>query len=124
MLYNLPETAGDIIVVQATETLTAKDYTETFIPLLEEKLAAHEKVRVLLYLDHGFTGFEAAALWEEAKFGLAHRNDFLRLAVVGDAGWMEWLAKIGDLLAGGETRHFTGAQFLQALHWIDGNDEA
>ncbi|MDI3324384.1 STAS/SEC14 domain-containing protein [Pontibacterium granulatum] len=123
MLYNLPETAGDIIVVQATDTLTAKDYTETFIPLLEEKLATHEKVRVLLYLDHGFTGFEAAALWEDAKFGLAHRNDFLRLAVVGDADWMEWLAKIADLLAGGETRHFTSSQFLQALHWIDGNDE-
>ena len=123
MLYVLPETAGDLIVVQATDTLTAKDYQDIFIPMVEEKVEAHQKVRVLLYLDHGFTGFEAAALWEDAKFGVAHRNDFIRLAVVGDADWINWLAKIGDLIVSGETRHFTGSQFLQALHWIDGSDE-
>lgn len=123
MLYVLPETAGDIIVVQATETLTAKDYQETFIPQMEEKVAAHGGVRVLLYLDHGFTGFEAEALWEDLKFGLAHRNDFIRLAVVGGSEWVDWLLKVADGLMKGETKHFSEAQFLQALHWIDGNED-
>lgn len=123
MLYVLPETAGDIIVVQATETLTAQDYQDTFIPLITEKVEAHGAVRVLLYLDHGFTGFKTEALWEDAKFGLTHRNDFIRLAVVGGGQWLDWLLAVGNTISKGETKHFTESQFLHALHWIDGSDE-
>jgi len=123
MLYELPESAGDLLVIQATDTLTTSDYTDIFIPKVEEKLAAHGKIRALVYLDHNFTGFEAGALWEDAKFGLAHRNDFIRLSMVGDQQWLEWLTNVANHLIEGETRHFTASQFLQALHWADGSDE-
>lgn len=120
MLYVLPETAGDIIVVQATDKLTASDYQETFLPLMTEKIAAHGAVRCLLYLDHGFTGWETGALWQDAKFGMQHSNDFIRIAVVGGNNWLDWALKTGELFISGEAKHFTESQFLQALHWIDG----
>ncbi|MGB0468618.1 MAG: STAS/SEC14 domain-containing protein [Pontibacterium sp.] len=123
MLYVLPETAGDILVVQATGTLSSEDYQDTFIPLLTEKIESHGAVRVLLYLDHGFTGFEAGALWQDVTFGLKHREDFLRIAVVGDQQWIDWITRVGTACISGESRHFTASQFLQALHWIDGSNE-
>ena len=119
MLYVLPETAGDIIVLQATGTLTEADYTDTLSPLLEEKVAAHNAVRCLIYLDPGFEGMEVTAIWEDTKLGLKHGRDFLRLAVVGDAAWLDWAVKLSEVFIEGEAQHFAGNQFLQALHWID-----
>ena len=119
MLYVLPETAGDIIVVQATETLTTADYQDTLLPLLEEKTAAHGQVRCLIYLDPGFKGWEAGAMWEDTKLGIQHGSDFLRLASVGGADWLDWAVKLGEAFISGEAQHFSGNQFLQALHWID-----
>lgn len=119
MLYVLPETAGDIIVLQATGTLTETDYSETLSPLLEEKVAAHGAVRCLIYLDPGFTGMEARAIWEDTKLGLKHGRDFLRLAIVGDSAWLDWAAQLGQVFIEGQAQHFQGNQFLQALHWID-----
>ncbi|MEH6579982.1 MAG: STAS/SEC14 domain-containing protein [Amphritea sp.] len=119
MLYILPETAGDIVVVQATEKLTAADYQDTFLPLLEEKIKAHGQIRCLLYLDHGFTGWEAGAMWEDASFGATHSQDFKRIAVVGGADWLNWVIKNDERLINGEAKHFSESHFLQALHWID-----
>lgn len=120
MLHILPETAGDILVLQATETLTSEDYQTIFIPLLEEKTAAHGKIRCLIYLDRGFNGWEAGAMWEDAKLGINHSSDFIRLAVVGGDDWLDWAVKISGAFITGEAKHFTESQFLQALHWIDG----
>ncbi|WP_303581199.1 STAS/SEC14 domain-containing protein [Amphritea sp. 1_MG-2023] len=119
MLHILPETAGDIIVVQATDKLTSTDYQDIFLPLLEEKVAAHGKVRCLVYLDHNFHGWEAGAMWEDAKLGVQHRQDFIRLAVVGGDSWLDWATKLGSLFISGEALYFPETEFLQALHWID-----
>ena len=119
MLYILPETAGDIMVLQATDQLTAADYQEIFLPLIEEKVAAHGKVRCLIYLDPEFKGWEIGAIWEDTKLGIHHSKDFIRLAVVGGGAWLDWAVNIGAALIEGEAKHFTENQFLQALHWID-----
>lgn len=119
MLHILPETAGDIIVLQATDKLTSKDYQTTFVPLLEEKILAHNKIRCLIYLDPDFKGWEAGAVWEDTKLGANHGNDFIRLAIVGGSDWLDWAVKIGGAFITGEAAHFTESQFLQALHWID-----
>lgn len=121
MLYVLPETTGDIIVLQANATLTAEDYTQTFLPLFEHVKNTHPEVRLLITFAPDFEGFEAGTLWEDAKFGVKHANDFYRLAVVGDAKWTEWMSNIADLFTQGDVRHYKMTQLLEALRWI--NDE-
>jgi len=123
MLYVLPETTGDIIVLQANDTLTASDYTETFLPLFEHVKNTHPEVRLLITFAPDFSGFEAGALWEDLKFGAKHANDFYRIAIVGDEKWTEWMAKVGDLLSQGEMRHYRMTQLLEALRWINDEDE-
>ncbi|BBB29014.1 STAS/SEC14 domain-containing protein [Neptunomonas japonica] len=119
MLSILPDTAGDLIVVQASDSLTADDYKDVLVPLIEEKLPTYGPLRVVIYLDPSFTGMEAGAIWEDAKLGLSHTEDFLRVALVGGPDWIEWATKLGNHLIKGETQHFEERQFLQALHWVD-----
>lgn len=119
MLSILPDTAGDLIVVQASNTLTAEDYQNVLAPLIEEKLPTYGPLRVVLYFDPSFTGMTTGAIWEDAKLGLSHTEDFIRLAVVGGPEWIEWATKFGSYLIKGETQHFEERQFLQALHWVD-----
>ncbi|WP_293268865.1 STAS/SEC14 domain-containing protein [Neptunomonas sp.] len=119
MLSILPDTAGDLIVVQASDLLTAEDYKDVLVPLIEEKLPTYGPLRVVIYLDQSFTGMAAGAVWEDAKLGLSHPEDFLRVAIVGGPDWVEWAAKLGNYLIKGETQHFEERQFLQALHWVD-----
>ncbi|EAR62333.1 STAS/SEC14 domain-containing protein [Neptuniibacter caesariensis] len=121
MLYVLPETTGDIIVLQANGTLTTQDYTETFLPLFEHVKNTHPEVRLLITFAPDFEGFEAGAIWEDAKFGLHHNKDFYRVAIVSNEKWMEWMTKVADLLTQGEMRHYRMTQLLEALRWI--NDE-
>ncbi|RVU29555.1 STAS/SEC14 domain-containing protein [Neptunomonas marina] len=119
MLSVLPETAGDLIVVQASDQLTADDYQSVLVPEVEEKLKSHPNVRVVIYFDPSFTGMELGAIWEDAKLGMAHANDFYRLAVVGGPDWAEWATALGNHLVKGEARHFSETQYLQAMHWVN-----
>lgn len=119
MLSVLPDTAGDLIVVQASDTLTADDYQQVLVPLIEEKVPQYGPLRVVIYLDPSFSGIAAGAIWEDAKLGLTHSQDFLRLAVVGGPQWLDWATALSNQLSKGEAKHFTESQFLQALHWVD-----
>jgi hypothetical protein len=119
MLSILPDTAGDLIVVQASDELTADDYQQVLVPLIEEKLPQYGPLRVVLYFDQSFTGMAAGAIWEDAKLGISHAEDFIRIAVVGGPVWVSWATALGNHLVRGEAKHFEERQFLQALHWVD-----
>lgn len=123
MLYILPETTGDIIVLQANGTLTASDYTETFLPLFEHVKNTHPEVRLLITFAPDFEGFEVGALWEDMRFGVQHASDFHRVAIVGDEKWLEWMTKVSNLITQGEMRHYRMTQLLEALRWINDEDE-
>ena len=55
-------------------------------------------------MDESFEGWELMAMWDDAKFGLQHRNDLGKVAVVGGPTWVKWGAKVGKLLVGCEVR--------------------
>jgi hypothetical protein len=118
MIEIMPESNGPALALKATGKLTDADYKEVLIPKIEEKIKQFGKARVLLYLPGGFTGWEAHAAWDDAKFGVRHRNDFEKLAVVGGAKWVEWATKIGAHFMKGEVKTFPEAELGEALDWI------
>ena len=85
---------GNILVVKATEKLTARDYEEVFIPKINQLIEVYRKVRVVVLLAENFSGWEIGAAWDDAVFGIQHRNDFEKMAVVGGAKWVQWATKI------------------------------
>jgi len=120
MFTIMPESSGPVVGVRATGKLTDADYKETLIPALDKLFAAHGTLNVLIYLDDGFEGWELGAAWDDARFGLGHRSDFARLAVVGGPAWVEWGIKACGFLMKGEIRVFPADQLNAAWAWVKG----
>jgi len=120
MIEFMPESAGNVVGVKATGKLTAKDYEQTLIPKLEETFAAHGKLNVLFFMDESFEGWDLAAAWDDASYGLRHRADFDKLAIVGGPPWVEWCIKLSGFLMKGEIRIFSRDQLASAWDWVKG----
>ena len=106
--------------MRAEGVLTHADYTEIMIPRLEAILAEGVKGRVFFEFGPSFDGWEMRAMWDDAKFGMKHRKDFARLAVVGGPGWVEWATRLGAHLVDAELRTFPEDQRAAALDWVRG----
>jgi len=118
MIEIMPETEANILVVKATKMLTSEDYETVFIPQLEQLISHFGKVRVLIYLDENFTGWELEAAWDDAVFGWQHRHDFEKVAVVGDQKWVAWAIKVGSYFMEGQVTTYVHTEFQDAVTWI------
>jgi len=120
MLTLLRHSDGNAIAFRAHELLTDADYKEVLIPAVEKMLEQHDKVRVLLDCEEDFRGWEPRALWDDARFGLAHRNEFERMALVGGTPLAQWGVKVANHLVHGELRTFEEGAFEKAWEWLTG----
>lgn len=119
MIKVLPESNRNILILKAEGKLTDQDYKDVLIPRLDSIIREHGKARLLLDMGEDFHGWEAAAFWDDARFGLAHRNDFEKVGVIGAPRWVEWGMKLADMVVSGETRSFSPGQREEALNWIN-----
>lgn len=118
MLEVLPESEGNVLIVRATDQLTDRDYREVLIPRLEAILREHGKARCLLDTGDGFPGMERAAVWDDLRFGLAHRHDFEKLGIITSAQWVRPLMRLAARLMSGEVESFFPSERGRALDWI------
>jgi hypothetical protein len=118
MIKVLPESGGNILVLRAESRLTDQDYKKVLIPRLESIIREHGKAKLLLDMGDEFQGWEGAALWDDARFGLAHRNDYEKMAVIGGPRWVEWGLKLAAMIMSGEIRSFSPSEREEALRWI------
>ncbi len=114
----------NMMQIKATGTLTHADYEQVLIPQLEELIKKHGKARILFAMDEGFHGWEPSAMWDDAKFGVKHRSDFEKCAVVGGPKWIEWATRLGSLLITAECKTFPANELQQAQSWIKAPIEA
>ena len=118
MIEIMPETEENMLVFKATKKLTAQDYETVLIPKLEHILTEHDKIKGVIYIPKGFQGWELGAAWDDAKFGLKHRKDFDKIAIVGGETWLEWITKIGACLITGEVKVYKDDEFDTAIKWV------
>jgi hypothetical protein len=118
MLEAIQPTADNVVALRATGKVTGDDYETVLIPLIEAKLAAHDKIRMLYQLGPEFTGYEAEAMWDDAKVGLKHLTHFEKIAVVTDVEWVVRLVKAAGFLIPGEVRLFANNELTAAQAWI------
>ncbi|MDR3556977.1 MAG: STAS/SEC14 domain-containing protein [Syntrophobacteraceae bacterium] len=117
MIEILPESADNVLIFKASGKLTDSDYKDVLIPRLEAIIGEYGKARLLVDVDK-FQGWEAEAMWDDARFGLAHRNDFDKMAIVGGPGWFEWATKLARLIMSGSIRSFSPSEREEAMRWI------
>jgi SpoIIAA-like len=121
MIEFMPESKGSLVGVRAGGKLTDADYKEVLIPRLETLFHQHGKLRVLIFMDETFEGWDLKAAWDDASLGLSHRTDFEKIAVVGPPAWVEWCIKVSGFLMRGEIRTFHSDQLAAAWEWIQSN---
>ncbi len=122
MIEIMPETEGNVLVVKAKGKLTAKDYEETFIPKINQMIEVYRKVRVVVLLAENFDGWEIGAAWDDAVFGIQHRHDFDKMAVVGGPKWVQWATKISFNFMDGQVEIYDIPDFENAVAWAKGDD--
>ncbi len=118
MIEKMPESTDAMLAVKASGSLTHKDYQNLFIPELNACIQKNGKARALLYMDENFTGWELEAVWDDAKFGMQHRNDFIKMAIVGGPDWVDWSVKVAEFFISGEVKTFDTEQLREALEWV------
>ncbi len=97
--------------------LTHKDY-EFFVPMIKNAMESlpQQKMRMVVDMTE-LEGWELRAAWDDFKFGMEFRNDFEKLAVIGNRSWEHYATKIAGWMIGGEVRYFENSE--EALEWLD-----
>ncbi len=112
------EDGGRFLAVHVSGKLAKEDYAR-FVPAFEQFAKEHGKVRVLFDMDD-FHGWEAGAMWEDAKFGAKHASDIERLAMIGEKQWQHGMATFFKPFTKAAVRYFDRAQAVEARRWVAG----
>lgn len=107
----------DYLVCRVGGKLTKGDY-DAAVPELENALRLRpDKLRLMIVLE-GFLGWEIGALWEDLKFDVRHRNDFGRIAVLGERRLEAWGTVLSKPFIGAEMRFFDIEERDAARAWL------
>jgi hypothetical protein len=118
MVEKIPDLPENVLGFTAKGTVTARDYEEVIMPAAEALFARHPKVRFLYHLGAEFSGFEVAAVWDDAKLGLRHLTGWERMAVVSDVEWVRGAIRLFGLAIPGHVRVFHNREVAEARRWI------
>lgn len=109
--------AHDDVVGISCKGRLSEDDLKQMHALLHDRLAEMTSPGLVVELVE-FEGYENfAALGEDLKMDTAHRNDFGRIAVIGDRKWLEWGTALARLLTRSEMRWFKKSEADRALAW-------
>lgn len=115
ILDDLPR---DVVGIRARGVITAQDYEQTLVPLVDEKLKIHDHLKLLFVLDDAFESCSEAAAWDDMRFGFGHFGDFSKIAIVSDLGWIRHGAKLFGPLIGAQIHIFDVKDLEAARSWI------
>jgi SpoIIAA-like len=118
MVEKIPDLPDTVLGFTAKGTVTANDYESIIIPAVEALFSRQRKVRFLYHLGEEFSGFEAAAVWDDTKLGLKHLGGWERMAVVSDVDWIRAAVKIFGVAIPGHVRVFHNRELAEATRWI------
>lgn len=109
---------SDVVAMRAVGLITAQDYKDKLVPLIEDRLKQHDKIKCLIVLGDDYATYSGDAAWEDMKLGIKHWNAFSRIALVSDIGWMVKGLRILAPIIPGAVKTFPLDQLEEAKSWI------
>jgi hypothetical protein len=117
MSANLEQHPGRLLVLRVSGELK-KSELDAVQSEFVEKIAGAGTVKLLVLLEN-FTGWERNEAWGDTDFFFSHRNDFEKIAVVGDPRWeAQVLAFTGAGLRKGPVKFFPETSETEARAWL------
>ena len=117
MFEIMPRSTESCIALKISGQVTAADY-EALIPKLDEAIAAHGKINLLVVVeDFDIEGWEAAKA--DFQFGTHQYRQVEKAAFVGDKKWLEWTVKLMDpFTRRTEEKTFSPEDLEAAWTWV------
>ena len=118
MIELMPDLPDQVVGIRAIGELEDDDYEDVLVPAIEDRLSRHDKIRLLYVLGPESEGYEADAMWEDAKLGVKTFTSYERIAVVTDSNAVRRAVKAFGWLMPGEVTTFPVAELDAATTWI------
>ncbi len=114
----IPDLPDDVVGFSAEGVVEARDYDEVIVPLIEEKLRTHERIKLLYRVGRRFEGYTPGAVWSDTRVGIKHLTRFSKVAVVSDVPWLRHAVRLFAPMIPAEVHVFADADFDAAKVWI------
>lgn len=109
---------SDVLEVKVIEKLSTADF-DHLEPVLRKHIRESIRPRLLLKMEE-FSGWDdASAFWKDLKVDTEFIGDFKRIALVGDARWEEWSAKLLNPVTATEIKFFKPEKIEHARKWLN-----
>jgi hypothetical protein len=122
MLRRMDDMPAGTVGFEAVGEVEDDDYEEAVEPLLRQRIAAGEKVRLLYLLGPEASDVEGDAMKAEAGFRARHAGAFERVAIVADESWIKPAMKAWSALMPGKARAFAVHDLPAAKTWLAEGD--
>jgi hypothetical protein len=118
MLRLLEGLPANVVAIEASGKVEAEDYRTVLDPAAAAAIKTHGKVRLLYLLGDAFSGYTAAAMWEDTKLGFHDLSAWERIAVVTDHGALADAIRVFGWLIPGDVRTYPTGQLADAEAWV------
>ena len=116
----LTDTENGYLYIRADGELTKDDYAN-FVPAFQQLTRTSDKpLPIMIELGTDFSGWSMKGLWQQLKIDERHRDQFGRIAVVGDNRWEQWGTELSDVFFDAEMKFFEHAKRANAEQWLKG----
>lgn len=119
MIEIIEDLPDNVAGVTLSANVSAEDYETVFMPMIADKFAKYEKVRVLYHVDDGFESYDFRAMIDDAKVGFEYWSSYEKIALVSDVNWLMNSAKAFSFFLPGEIAFFSNAELEKAKVWLD-----
>ncbi|HKG37565.1 MAG TPA: STAS/SEC14 domain-containing protein [Conexibacter sp.] len=125
MLRRMEDMPAGTIGFKAVGEVEDDDWEDVVEPLLRQRIAAGDKVRLLYLVGPEATDVEGDAVMADAGFRARHAGTFERVAIVADESWIKPAIKAWSVLMPGKARAFAVHDLPAAKAWLeDGRETA
>jgi nucleotide-binding universal stress UspA family protein len=121
MIEEIPISEANVFGFRVSGRLTLADY-QAFLPMLDKLIQDRGKISLLIEL-RDFRGWEMKAAREDYSFGMAHQEDFERIAIIGDKAWQRWMTALSAPFVSSEIRYFGQDEKNEAWEWLQATPE-
>lgn len=118
MLRRIDDMPARTIGFEAVGEVEDDDWEDVVEPLLRQRIAAGEKVRLLYLVGPRATDVESDAVKADAGFRARHAGAFERVAIVADESWLKPVMKAWSTVMPGKARAFAVHELPAAKTWL------
>lgn len=98
--------------------VTGDEYERTLMPTVEEAIAQHERIKLLVHFKADFQRYALDAMWDDTRVGLRHWRGFQRIAIAADHGWIRGGVKAMGFMLPCPVRLFGESEVDDARRWL------